>query len=368
MPYTRSVQDGPVYIPGTYRAKEMRVLENFMWRESRSQHFDFERFSGYLEKFSASEPRDRVFAAVQLYLKWNDMPQVPVLLVPDYSKSVANVYRDATRFIFRPSIPVSTIELRRVLHRSSQDLAVEKNGSTSWTIDFDRTFDLEFDPVPFGGTFNAGYKKNTAPDDVCHELLNDPDPNLLIIKALLVDTVTTTTESFTELDANEHAQAKCILETLRAWEKESTIAEVLTGSRLKGHVFQFKDSFERLESYHCFCRYVFTLGRLPPARWELLDGSTREERHAVWFYKAFRDLAWNRRFFLTENGRIGCGPKLMQEGDVVSMAKGAQTACILRPVKGTDRWLFVGEAYVHGLMHGEIFDQEEINWEWVKLR
>ncbi|PPJ54667.1 hypothetical protein CBER1_06004 [Cercospora berteroae] len=345
---------------GSYRAARMRTLEGFMWREPRSQGLYWERFTEYLEGFSASEPRDRVYAAVQLYLQWNHMLQVPSLLVSDDGKSVSEAYRDATRFILGHGGQGGMTQLGRTLHRSSQDLAVERNGFTSWTIAFDRTFDVEFDPVPFGGALNASYEKNSAHADVHPEILNDPDPDLVIIKALLIDTVTTTTEFFAWTDANDHAQVKRVLKTLQSWAKRATIAEMLTAHMYEGYKFHFNDSSERLESDHLFRRYVFTLDRMPPRSWELHDGSTRKERHAAEFGLSFGRLASNRRFLLTRDRKIGCGPKLMQEGDVVFVAKGANEAWILRPFKEKDYWRFVGEAYVHYPMHVEIFDQEEI--------
>ncbi|CAK1366007.1 unnamed protein product [Cercospora beticola] len=357
----------PLPIRDGYRAQKMRILESFTRQALRPKaHFGY--FTGYLEGFSTSELRDRVFAAVQLYLKWNDMPQVPFLLVSDYSKSVPEVYRDATRFILRDEGSYHRTQFEQVRHRSSQDLAVERNGSTSRTIRFDRTFDFNFDPLKFRNEFNAGYKDNTTYDDVFPDFLDNPDPNLLIIKALLIDNVTTTTESFAWQEEDDYAQTKCILETLRGWAKGDTIAQVLTGSCWEEFGFQSNDSSERLESYHFFCQYVFASDSLPPRTWHLHKSSTRKERYAAWFHESFRNLTSNRRLFLTRDRRIGCGPKLMQEGDVVFVAKGAAHACILRPVEGKDYWLYVGEAYVHGLMHGEIFDQDEINWEWVKLR
>lgn len=343
----------------------MRELESFVWRDTHSEEFLLRDLATSLTKFSASEPRDRVFAAVQLYLKYNYIFQVPSLLVTDYSKSVADVYRDATRFILRCEGPAAMRKLRLAHHRFSEDLEVKRTGFTSWTIRFDRTFDSVHDAVECGIESNAGYKKDTACQDWETEFLDDTDANLLVSKAVLIDTVTITTESF---DADEDNQAKCILETLQGWAKQTAIAEVLTCSRLKWDDFQFNDPSERLDSYQSFYRYVSTWNCLPPSTWTLCKSSTREESIVVWFGRCFGRSVNNRRLFLTRDGRVGCGPKLMKAGDVVFVMKGAQTACILRPVEGKDYWLFVGEAYVHGIMHGEIFDQEEINWEWVKLR
>ncbi|KAL9619050.1 MAG: hypothetical protein Q9160_006305 [Pyrenula sp. 1 TL-2023] len=71
----------------------------------------------------------------------------------------------------------------------------------------------------------------------------------------------------------------------------------------------------------------------------------------------------HRRLFTTSQGRLGFGPKTTQEADVVCILNYACTAHILRQAKneGTEKYKLLGEAYVHGMMTGEIeaLDLEE---------
>jgi hypothetical protein len=72
-----------------------------------------------------------------------------------------------------------------------------------------------------------------------------------------------------------------------------------------------------------------------------------------------------RRLFLTLNGFVGLGPDTMREGDLVCILAGGDLPFVLRPLKKglgsetaelstiSDRYLFVGECYVEGLMKGE---------------
>jgi hypothetical protein len=64
----------------------------------------------------------------------------------------------------------------------------------------------------------------------------------------------------------------------------------------------------------------------------------------------------NRRLFNTALGRFGFGSAQIEKGDVVCILNGASTAHVLRPQTGSDgsSYYFIGEAYVHGMMHGEI--------------
>jgi hypothetical protein len=62
----------------------------------------------------------------------------------------------------------------------------------------------------------------------------------------------------------------------------------------------------------------------------------------------------DRQLFLTVNGRIGFTLKAVQEGDVVCVFNNAFVPHVLRRVNDgeRDRYRFVGDAYVHGLMYG----------------
>ncbi|KAH6853216.1 heterokaryon incompatibility protein-domain-containing protein [Chaetomium sp. MPI-CAGE-AT-0009] len=64
-----------------------------------------------------------------------------------------------------------------------------------------------------------------------------------------------------------------------------------------------------------------------------------------------------RRPFITTGGWIGFGPPGMEVGDVVVVFAGADVPFIIRPVGEGDEFVLVGEAYVHGLMFGELFEQ-----------
>ena len=58
-----------------------------------------------------------------------------------------------------------------------------------------------------------------------------------------------------------------------------------------------------------------------------------------------------RRYFSTENGRLGLGPPEIQKGDTVCVFYGTETVMLLRPAKSNPgEWYFVGDAFVHGLM------------------
>lgn len=64
-----------------------------------------------------------------------------------------------------------------------------------------------------------------------------------------------------------------------------------------------------------------------------------------------------RRIFWTDKKSYGLGPHCMRSGDVVVVLYGGNTPYILRP-RG-DGYIFMGQAYVDEIMHGEMFHDSE---------
>ena len=78
--------------------------------------------------------------------------------------------------------------------------------------------------------------------------------------------------------------------------------------------------------------------------------------------------ARGRCFFATQNGRLGLGPYNMKEGDRLCVFFHCPTPYTIRPAR-SGKWTFVGEAYVHNLMHGQatrmIKKKEAVETSWL---
>jgi hypothetical protein len=102
-----------------------------------------------------------------------------------------------------------------------------------------------------------------------------------------------------------------------------------------------------LEAYHTLLRNIrketFGSGSiLPPVR-------SLDFYFDLW--QRICKYSTGRKYFSTENGRLGLGPPEITKGDTVSVFYGAKTVSILRPAKeNPEEWYFVGDAFVHGLM------------------
>lgn len=124
------------------------------------------------------------------------------------------------------------------------------------------------------------------------------------------------------------------------------------------------------------CCWVLTLGDLRE-RWIDLDvipslqemrnyliekedglaGESLISRYKHWYQVLVTDMGCER-LFLTREGRVGCGPSSVQNGDEISVLLGYAYPVAIRPIftlpNSADRtFRVVGPAYVHGLMDGE---------------
>jgi hypothetical protein len=94
---------------------------------------------------------------------------------------------------------------------------------------------------------------------------------------------------------------------------------------------------------------------------------------ARWFNSAFRAVSMNRRFAVTDEGYIGWAPVDTRKGDVVALFPGGNVPYVLRPVSQPDsaqssissdtwnrRYEFLGDAYIHGIMHGEAWNEADL--------
>ena len=90
----------------------------------------------------------------------------------------------------------------------------------------------------------------------------------------------------------------------------------------------------------------------------LQEASASEPRYAEWsqafgqFRRGSNLCSGQRRLMCTQDGLLGVGPTNMCEGDGVWVLAGGPTPVVLRPLPN-GHFVFLGEAYVHGIMHGE---------------
>ncbi|KAF2110440.1 heterokaryon incompatibility protein-domain-containing protein [Lophiotrema nucula] len=86
--------------------------------------------------------------------------------------------------------------------------------------------------------------------------------------------------------------------------------------------------------------------------------SHQPSQHMKSFVQETMNRADGRSVFATEENWLGLGPASTQAGDVLCIFRNARVPHIIRPLENAS-YLLIGEAYVHGIMYGEYFDENE---------
>jgi Heterokaryon incompatibility protein (HET) len=74
-------------------------------------------------------------------------------------------------------------------------------------------------------------------------------------------------------------------------------------------------------------------------------------------------IGW-RRVIRTQSGYIGLAVHCAEVGDYVALFKGARTPFVVR--QDSDEWRLVGDSYVHGVMQGEAWQEEQCTTFWIR--
>ncbi|KAI0858991.1 heterokaryon incompatibility protein-domain-containing protein [Xylaria cubensis] len=129
-------------------------------------------------------------------------------------------------------------------------------------------------------------------------------------------------------------------------------------SDFKRHLEQTKSVIDELSASQSNCdviptwekvRRLIEISRRSPdedAEKRRMDSDTNAIR------QSFDNAYMGRRIFRTTSNYWGISSESLKEGDQVYIISGADTPYVLR--KNDRGWCVIGEAYVHGIMHGEV--------------
>ena len=88
------------------------------------------------------------------------------------------------------------------------------------------------------------------------------------------------------------------------------------------------------------------------------DAEESDVTNSIRLFHAACFPSHDRRFAVTKNGRFCLVPKATQCGDLVCIPRNSRVPYIYRPL--TEGYANIGETYVHGIMHGEISEVEDL--------
>jgi len=131
--------------------------------------------------------------------------------------------------------------------------------------------------------------------------------------------------------AGEHQSSPTLQQAARSWERLMRRKNFA----LKGILH----SFDIMGAFYATLLFVFVLVRNDPLVEHRLQG-----RYVM-----------NRKMVKLDNSYIGLAHCAVEEGDTVFLLRGSSVPLVLR--KNGDVWKFIGDAYVHGVMDGEKWDE-----------
>ena len=293
-------------------------------------------------RFLATDPRDKVVALIGMAN--NLTSQRAKSILPNYSKSTADVYRDVTGFSI---VEEKSLSLLSVVEDISER---QISNLPFWVPDYS----VWQSQVIFGYPISRIQYRAAGASEV--SVRWTVGSSVLAVDGLQYDEVE-------EVSSNSFGNTQMHKEIVLEW---LHVAEPLIRKGITGI-----DAFWRTLLGDCdrdacpapkkwanhFARYLMLISSEDVSTYWATGrvGDTKSGTASV-FQASLEYVAWRRRFFTTRKGHLGLGPRSMKPGDHVCILSGGRVPFLLR--KDGIHHRFVGESYIHGLMKGEAWDQE----------
>ncbi len=287
----------------------------------------------------STDPRDKVYAPRGLA---TDLPLTSVL--PDYSKSVEAVYSDVVRFsLSQPDQGLQVLGhvIRPIADSKRMKSTYDGPGLPTWMPNFRDRLGLS--------PFCSSVKDLKPAYNACglHKTHNARiEGSQCILDGIRTDQISALSTTWEENVfstnevrswAPEHPNAAYLPtnQTLDEAFRTTILADMNSLTKSRGHIIDW----ELLE-----------------ARNDTLSPSQSARRNAM---NVALKTSGCRKLCWTTAGRMGIVPAATRVGDLVCVLFGGQVLYILRSISQDPLYEFLGECYIHGLMDGEAFEQED---------
>jgi len=295
----------------------------------------------YMEdSIQATDPRDRIFAVMGLQTHSGDTQ-----IIVDYAKPWTDIYRECME-IWIQQFGLSTLGYCCWADHADQSLV-------SWVIDWRQLYALPIGrsvpTAPFSASGSSQHLTN-----ICF-----PRLGCLRVSGFVVDIVKSTgrvgrnrkRERSFEDYLKWMAELTSLIATLgvtapldltKEQKEEILWKTAIADCIFAGGVGERRAEAADLQMYQAFHRLIHS---------KELDS----DRRVSYGYRVSLKLAQDaRRPFIAPKGYIGIGPRHCQAGDLICIFIGAPTPFIVRKAGTKGEYHLVGDAYVHGIMDGEL--------------
>lgn len=352
--------DGLTIYTATLRMKHLMDIGN----SARSYTTDFLAAISLFRIRRCWDPRDRAFGFLGLRLPGIDIRNK---LTIDYTVPTSVLYRDLAMALIKESQTLDV--LSHVLH----DSGVEKHTSDlpSWVPDWDAAIDDRYHLI---------YTERT--DIIRHcQASGDMKPQWKLNGAgsvltcgFQIATVEATAPGYPSSTRHSTPEGRAIID---AWRQ-------LAGLRADLIMTPSEDLNE--DNRELLFQNALS-GGLTSTPWNIgsRDYSKACEIWLEWFVSAdgvlpkefkktiqdfdemVQQVSLYRKLIRTDNGSIGFGPEMSENGDVIVVLPGGKVLYVLRRLEisgsGAPGFRLVGDAFIHGAMAGEMIDHGTLSFE-----
>ncbi|KAI3325137.1 HET-domain-containing protein [Xylariaceae sp. AK1471] len=342
---------------------------------SYSHIIDLENLLYLTFKFSAGDPRDKVFGLIGIAKSVGNA----ALITPDYSLSVEQVFENAARAIL--SFPPERRSVN-ILALAGTGFSEQPRTMPSWVPNFSE----ERLAYPYSDVINQETSFR-ASGDLPQSLELDNETKSLVFKAISIDQILDLSE-FGVLDWGLHDKdladivgvarimhrfVHAAIDLCRKHSDSPSAADEMISERLwsgliigriERKLVDSNSEFKELFQHWLRNLDVVAMARDLSHYDQLIEeGALGDDSDSITakanttYSSAFKDGCFGRRIAITVYGRLCVVPPLTKAGDSVIIPLGAQTPFLIR--KRHDRsenvsYELVGEAWVEGVMHGEM--------------
>ena len=314
----------------------------------------------FARRFESSDPRDKVYAVIN----WDDHNDKQSQIVPDYSKSVVEVYRDTAHMILEETNNLSV--LTHVHHNIIPSPScpswvpqwnIEKRSNMIGLCNVRLNSSGDIQHIPTGSVGDFLSVRGIRIDEV-----SSHDPPHGLEETKITGNITNVLSRIWEryLDLRLEAQTQ---------QTKAKLVTTFTLTLVAGTNFgELNDACLNLSKHNVdAAAFMLRILQLSP---ESSVAGTKAKRHPSLIHKiaeeasggywkdfeaSFRNVSFKRVLFETRYGDVGLGPETVKLNDQVWVLFGSRNPFLLRPKN--EYYQVVGECYVDRLMEGQAVTQ-----------
>ena len=288
----------------------------------------------------ATDPRDHIFAILGL----TDSATETEYLV-DYSKSATEIFASTVSFYLHKNQNLDIL----LLHKNCRTDPKLPSWVPDWSCPSDKTFSI------------LNRKRYQASRGSAVDYKLDKDLWQLSLKGLQISKVKSVYESKqdTQIFKAASSDALCVRRYGKGYSMANVVWRTLVAD-VERPGNKGRDESRRWPKDDN--DWMFRLQRLQAGKDESSHDEIRELEGKLENWKFSTRFMERRRIILSSHGHLGMAPETSAEGDLICKFAGATMPFLIRPKLGTEHYLYIGEAYVHGIMDGEAWNEKTLEY------